>query len=69
MISTLDIHYLVGRRDGVETFVEYHRLGLFTHDDYLNAFSVAGLTVTYEPGGPLGRGLFIARKTSSTIGR
>jgi SAM-dependent methyltransferase len=67
-ISTLDIHYLIGRPDGIETFVEHHRLGLFTHEDYLNAFSIAELAVTHDPGGPLGRGLYVARKPLSPSG-
>jgi ubiquinone/menaquinone biosynthesis C-methylase UbiE len=32
-ISTLDIHYLVGRRQGVESIVEHHELGLFTVEE------------------------------------
>jgi ubiquinone/menaquinone biosynthesis C-methylase UbiE len=63
-ISMLDIHYLVGRPNGVETFVEHHRLGLFTHDEYLSAFHAAGFAVIHDPGGPLGRGLYIGTTTS-----
>ena len=69
MISTLDTHYLVGRPGGVETFVEHHQLGLFTHADYLSAFDDAGLAVGRDPGGPLGRGIYVARKMSSPDGR
>jgi SAM-dependent methyltransferase len=58
-VSTLDIHYLVGRPEGVETFTEQHRLGLFSHDAYMTAFRAAALEVTHDPVGLLGRGLYI----------
>jgi SAM-dependent methyltransferase len=58
-VSTLDIHYLVGRPEDVESFTEHHRLGLFSHDAYMTAFRAAALEVTHDPGGPLGRGLYI----------
>src|SRR5918998_5089648 len=48
-VSTLDIHYLVARPEGVEQFAEHHRLGLFTHQEYVAAFCDAGLDVTYDP--------------------
>lgn len=69
MISTVDIHYLVGRHDGVETYLEHHRLGLFTHNDYLGAFSAADFAVTYDSGGPLGRGIYVGTKMQSPGGR
>ncbi|MDQ3780921.1 MAG: hypothetical protein M3354_10300 [Chloroflexota bacterium] len=47
---------------GVTTFTEHHALGLFTHDDYLSAFADAGLTVTHDPVGLLGRGLYLGAK-------
>jgi SAM-dependent methyltransferase len=61
-ISTLDIHYLVGSPSGVEQFDEHHQLGLFTHDEYLAAFRAAGLDVTHDPVGLLGRGLYIGMR-------
>ncbi|MBA3642940.1 MAG: class I SAM-dependent methyltransferase [Chloroflexia bacterium] len=61
-LSTLDIHYLVAQPSGVTTFTEHHALGLFTHDGYLAAFAAAGLTVTHDPAGLLGRGLYLGAK-------
>jgi SAM-dependent methyltransferase len=58
-VSTLDIHDLVGRQEGVETFVEHHELGLYTVAEYRAAFADAGFAVTHDPVGPLGRGLFV----------
>ena len=58
----LTFHYLVGTPEGVEHFTEQHRLGLFTTEDYLNAFADAGLHVTYDPDGIIGRGLVIGVK-------
>jgi ubiquinone/menaquinone biosynthesis C-methylase UbiE len=58
-VSTLDIHYLVVRPGEVEQFTEHHRLGLFTHAEYVTAFRSADLHVTHDPHGPLGRGLYI----------
>jgi hypothetical protein len=58
-VSTLDIHYLVGRPEGVESFTEHHRLALFSHDAYMTAFRAAALEVTHDPVGLLGRGLYI----------
>ena len=61
-ISILDFHYLVGTTDGVEYFTEHHELGLFSHQDYLNAFHKAGLEVFHDKKGLDGRGLYIGRK-------
>jgi SAM-dependent methyltransferase len=63
-VSTLDIHYLVARPAGVEYFTEHHRLGLFTHAEYLAAFQDAGLAVTYDPDGLLGRGLYVGVRST-----
>jgi hypothetical protein len=61
-LSTLDIHYLLAQPSRVTTFTERHALGLFTHDGYLAAFAAAGLTVTHDPAGLLGRGLYLGAK-------
>ena len=57
--TVFDFHYLVGTRQGVESFVEHHELGLFTHEQYMAAFEECGLEVTCDPDGLTGRGLYI----------
>ena len=65
LVSVLDINYLVGTPDGIEHFTEQHRLGLFTNEEYLAAFSDAGLDVVHESAGFVGRGLFTARRSET----
>jgi ubiquinone/menaquinone biosynthesis C-methylase UbiE len=62
-VSVLDIHYLVGRPSGIESFRERHELGLFTEQQHVEAFRAAGLTAQLEPEGPFGRGLYVAADT------
>lgn len=64
-VSVLDIHYLVGRPTGVETFHERQELGLFSEQQHLDAFSDAGLEARHESDGPFGRGLYVAWDTTS----
>jgi SAM-dependent methyltransferase len=57
-------HYLVGTACGVQHFTEMHEFGLFTDDELRDAFRRAGLDVTYDATGLMGRGLYIGlRKT------
>jgi SAM-dependent methyltransferase len=63
-VSTLDSHYLVARPEGVAQFTEHHRLGLFTHEEYVTAFRAANLHVTHDPHGLLGRGLYIGVRSA-----
>jgi len=57
-VATLDFHYLVASRGGqVEHLEERHVLGLFTWDQYRDAFDAAGLTTSIDEVGIFGRGL------------
>jgi len=60
--ACLRTHYLVGRPTGVVHFVESHELGLFSRDDFSRAFSAAGLSLEYDPVGPVGVGMYFGRK-------
>jgi SAM-dependent methyltransferase len=59
-LSTLDFHYLVGTPEGVEAFAERHELGLFTHEQYVEAFAATGLQAEHDSDGLSGRGLYVA---------
>jgi len=61
LLSVMNIHYLVATPVGVEYFTERHESGLFTQEQYLNAFRQAGLRVTYDPSGLFGRGMYVGR--------
>ena len=61
-ISYLDFHYLVATPKGIEYFSETHILGIFTDDEYNQAFRYAGLEVFHDPEGLDGRGLYIGIK-------
>jgi len=61
-VSILEFQYLIGTSKGIEHSVEHHELGLFTHEEYLDAFRFAGLKVFHDKKGLDGRGLYIGRK-------
>lgn len=61
--SILNFHYMVGTPKGIETFTERHELGLFTQEEYLEAFRKAGLETTHEPEGVDRRGLYIGMRS------
>ena len=61
-VSVLTFHFLVQTPEGVEYFHERHELGLFTSEEYTAAFTAAGLEVTHDPEGLIGRGLYIGLK-------
>jgi len=58
-VSLLSFHYLIGTRKGIEHRVEIHEMGLFTHQEYMDAFKAAGLNVSHDSEGVDGRGLYI----------
>jgi len=62
-ISTVEFQYLIGTSKGIEHSVETHELGLFTHNEYMEAFKAARLDVTHDPEGLDGRGLNIGTKS------
>ena len=64
-VAKLDIHYLVGTRDGVHHFTELHEMGLFSEEDYSEAFDRAGLTLEFEPDSPGGTGMYFGEKRGS----
>ncbi|MGH9090037.1 MAG: class I SAM-dependent methyltransferase [Acidimicrobiales bacterium] len=41
----LEMHHLIATCDHIEHVVEHHKLMLFSHEEYLAAFTAAGLTV------------------------
>lgn len=62
-ISIFDFHYLIGTPDDIVHQVEHHELGLFTHQDYVNAIKKAGLEIVHhDPVGISGRGLYIGQQ-------
>ena len=62
-VAVMDMHHLVGTPEGVRHLVERLETFLFSHEEYLEAFERAGLTVEFDPEGPIGRGLYLAAKT------
>jgi ubiquinone/menaquinone biosynthesis C-methylase UbiE len=61
-LSVLDLHHLVATPNRIEHFVERLEMGLFTHDEYLDAFRQARLETVYDPEGLMGRGLYIGTR-------
>lgn len=60
-LSRIHFEYMIGRPTGIERAGEVHELGLFTVDEMQDSFREAGLAATYDPQGPSGRGLYVAR--------
>ena len=58
-VSVLDMHHVVSSAKGIERFVERHEVRLFTHEQYLSAFTAAGLVVIFDAEGLDGRGLYV----------
>lgn len=61
-VSRLQFEYLIGTSAGLERRSETHELGLFTREAMEEAFSRAGFFADYDATGPMGRGLYVARR-------
>jgi SAM-dependent methyltransferase len=61
-LSVVYFHYLVADRDRVEYFWERHALGLFSHEDYVEAFRRGNLTLTRVDAGSADRGLYVGTR-------
>jgi len=61
-LSLINFQYLIGTSKGIEHIDEQHELGLFTHQEYMTAFTKASLNVIHDPEGIFGRGLYIGTK-------
>lgn len=62
-LSTFTWYWAIARSGDVNTFVEEHRMGLYTVAEYGAALRAAGLdSVEHDPAGPSGRGVFTAIK-------
>ena len=58
-VVTSTFHYLVGTASSVEHFTETHEMGLFSDDQHRAAFAAAGMAVTLDEAGLMGRGLYV----------
>jgi SAM-dependent methyltransferase len=58
-LSILEFSYLIGTPDGVRHAQERHEIGMFTHREMADALEAAGLRVSYDPRGLIGRGLYV----------
>jgi len=61
-VSLIEFQYLIGTPKGIKHYTETHELGLFSHEEYLDAFVAAGLRVVHDKKGLDGRGLYIGQK-------
>ncbi|HXW83079.1 MAG TPA: class I SAM-dependent methyltransferase [Candidatus Binataceae bacterium] len=61
-VSRFIFHYMVGTADGIDYFTETHDLTMFSREQYLAAFEMAGLSTAWDEPGLMGRGLVIGTK-------
>ncbi len=61
-LSYFYLHYLIGTPEETDHFVERHELGLFETEEIHTVLTEAGLAVTYDSDGLIGRGLFVSRR-------
>jgi SAM-dependent methyltransferase len=63
--AILDMHHLIATPDGVESFVERMVLTLFPLDVFRQAMSAVGMSIDFDPKGPMDRGLFVCTLPAS----
>ncbi len=61
-VSTFDLYWTIASDESVQQFMEPHRMGLYSPEQYIDAFRGANLTVEHEETGLTDRGLFIGHK-------
>jgi SAM-dependent methyltransferase len=61
-ISAFEYHYLIGTTGKVEYVFDKVSSGLWTHEEHLQAFLDAGLKVSFDSQGLMGRGLYLGVK-------
>jgi dTDP-3-amino-3,4,6-trideoxy-alpha-D-glucopyranose N,N-dimethyltransferase len=61
-VSVLEFHFLIGTPNRVRHIVDRELLGLWTHEEYLDAFHDVGLEIVYDAEGLMGRGLYLGVK-------
>jgi SAM-dependent methyltransferase len=64
--SLLEMHHFVGWPQAPRYVASNHALTLFTRSDYEAAFATAGLSVTHDEHGLMGRGMFVGVAPAST---
>ena len=62
LTSVFDINYMVGTPGGVENFTEQHVMGLWTDEEYRQAFLNVGIQPIYDSIGFFGRGMYYGVK-------
>ena len=64
-IGLLNLEYLIGEPGSLLRFSEVHETGLFTVEQHMDAYEVAGLSVEHDPEGLRGRGIYVGVKSTS----
>jgi hypothetical protein len=70
-LSVMEAHHLIatagenGHPPAMQYFIEPHEMGLFTHEEYMEALIAAGLQPIYDKRGLTGRGLYLGIKSGA----
>jgi ubiquinone/menaquinone biosynthesis C-methylase UbiE len=61
-VSAFEYHYLIGTPSKIQHVIDRGSLGLWTHEEHLEAFRDAGLEVSFDGEGLMGRGVYLGLK-------